>query len=226
MAARWVGLMIRSFRVALTAAASLVLLAAGQAPDQKDTAPADSPRLQLAAFTPPAGPTLATAPTLDAAVVTDDEALADADGQDQPEVHSLGNLVEAINDLPEIDLSDDLRCLASAVYYESKGEPLEGQLAVAQVILNRIESGRYADNACDVIRQPGQFSFVRRGRIRTPADNPNWRTAQAIAVIAATNNWREIVGDATFFHATRVAPGWRGMRRVSQIGNHIFYALR
>lgn len=214
--------MIRAFRVALTAAASLVLLAAGQAPDQKDTAGTDSSYIQLASFTPPAAP----APTLEAAVVADDDSLAVPEIQNKPEVHSLGNLVEAIDDLPDIDLSEDLRCLASAVYYESKGEPLEGQLAVAQVILNRVESGRYAGDTCGVIRQPGQFSFVRGGRIHTPADSRNWRTAQAIAVIAATNNWREIVGDATSFHATRVAPGWRGLRRVSQIGNHVFYASR
>lgn len=219
--------MIRSLRVALTAAASFVLLAAGQAPDQKDMATTASPRVELASYTPPATlvPAPASHPVLEADVA-DDDMLAEPAVQTRPEVHSLGNLVEAINDLPTIDLSDDLRCLASAVYYESKGEPLEGQLAVAQVILNRVESGRYARDTCGVIRQPRQFSFVRGGRINTPADSRNWRTAQAIAVIAATNNWREIVGEATSFHATHVAPGWRGLRRVSQIGNHVFYASR
>jgi spore germination cell wall hydrolase CwlJ-like protein len=53
-----------------------------------------------------------------------------------------------------------------------------------------------------------------------------WRIAQAVAVVAATGNWHEVAPDTTFFHARRVAPGWSGMKRVSAIGNHIFYARR
>jgi len=215
--------MLRSFRVAMTAAASLLLLAAGQAPDQNVTA-TTVPEPQVASYTEfmpiePAAPALAVQ-------LPEDETL-DAPAAAAPTREgSLRQLVDAMAELPSLDLSDEMRCLATAVYYESKGEPLEGQLAVAQVIMNRVESGRYRSNICGVVTQPGQFSFVRGGRLVTPRESQNWRTAQAVAVIAATENWREIVGEATSFHATRVAPGWRGMRRVSQIGNHIFYAAR
>ncbi len=156
----------------------------------------------------------------------EDDAVADtATAAPQAAPESLRELVDAIVALPSIELTDDVRCLATAVYFESKGEPIEGQLAVAQVIMNRVESGRYAANSCGVIHQAGQFSFVRDGRTDRVGDNRQWRIAQAVAVIAATRNWKEIVGDATAFHATRVAPKW-AMKKVSRIGNHVFYAAR
>ena len=114
----------------------------------------------------------------------------------------------------------DRECLARAVYFEARGEPLEGQLAVAQVILNRVASGRYAATVCGVINQPGQFSFSRS---RVPADGRDWRTAKAIAAIAATAAWDAMAPQATAFHATRVTVGWTAMHRVGTIGNHVFY---
>ena len=154
----------------------------------------------------------------------DDEAVADT-AAPAPAPESLRQLVDAIVALPSIELTDDVKCLATAVYFESKGEPIEGQLAVAQVIMNRVESGRYAGSTCGVIHQAGQFSFSRGGRTAAISEGHAWRTAQAVAVIAATGNWKEVVGDATAFHATRVSPKW-AMKRVSRIGNHIFYAAR
>lgn len=114
------------------------------------------------------------------------------------------------------------RCLAIAVYYESKGEPLEGQLAVARVVMNRAESGRFASTLCGVVRQPGQFSFVRGGLIPSARDSHNWRTAVGIAKIAQGDLWDAKHENALFFHAKRVAPGWR-MARMGAIGNHVFY---
>ena len=125
-----------------------------------------------------------------------------------------------------VELDAETRCLAVAVYYESKGEPLEGQLAVAQVILNRRDSGRFAASICGVVYQRGQFSFTWDGRSDTPSHSAMWRTAQAIALIAATDDWRAIVPDATHFHARRVSPGWHRLQRVSAVGNHIFYRMR
>jgi N-acetylmuramoyl-L-alanine amidase len=135
-----------------------------------------------------------------------------------PVAASLSRLVGAMSPADAGD--SDMRCLATAVYFESRGEPLEGQLAVAQAILNRVESGRYADSVCNVINQPGQFSFSRN---RAPAGGGDWRTAQAIARIAADNMWREVAPRANSFHAARLSPGWRDKVRVAQIGNHIFY---
>lgn len=167
---------------------------------------------------------LTPAPTLPLITpnVEEDDGLAAPETSHKPET-SLSSLVAAIADLPSVELSKDMRCLASAVYFESKGEPLEGQLAVAQVIMNRVASGRFADDICGVVYQPGQFSFTWDGRSDEPSDSPAWRTAQAVAVIAATDNWREVVPDATHFHATRVSPGWHNLRKISRVGNHIFY---
>ncbi len=114
----------------------------------------------------------------------------------------------------------DRECLARAVYFEARGEPLEGQLAVAQVILNRVASGRFAATVCGVVNQHGQFSFDRS---RVPADGRDWRTAKAIAAIAATAAWDAVAPRATAFHATRVNVGWTAMHRVGTIGNHVFY---
>lgn len=129
----------------------------------------------------------------------------------------LAALVDA--SIPQT-LDDELRCLATAVYFEARGEPLEGQLAVAQVILNRVESGRYAPTVCGVIRQPGQFTYAKT---RSPAASRDWEVAKAIAFIAMQGTVAEIAEGAMSFHAARVAPGWGEKRRLARIGNHVFY---
>lgn len=122
-------------------------------------------------------------------------------------------------------IADDaeLNCLAIGVYYESKGEPLEGQLAVAEVILNRAKSGRFPASVCGVLTQRGQFSFVRGGRLpQPPASTRAWKTALAVAQVARDDSWDSSVSNALFFHARYVSPGWR-RARVGSVGNHIFY---
>lgn len=118
---------------------------------------------------------------------------------------------------------DALRCLAGAIYFEAKGEPLSGQLAVADVIINRTKSGRFPGDVCSVVKQRGQFSFVRGGSI--PAIDGNragYRTAIAVAKVALRAAWENPASDALFFHARQVTPGW-GLTKVAAIGNHIFY---
>lgn len=122
------------------------------------------------------------------------------------------------------EVSDaEFECLASAVYFESRGEPLEGQLAVAEVVLNRVRSGRFRSTICDVVTQPSQFSFVRGGRIpEAPRASAAWARAVAIARIAM-DDLHDVTGDdSLFFHATYVRPNW-GRPRIARIGNHIFY---
>ena len=107
------------------------------------------------------------------------------------------------------DVSSELRCLAGAIYYESKGEPLAGQLAVAEVIINRARSGRFPQSLCGVVTQAGQFSFVRGGAV--PAINPTlgqWKTAVAVAQVALGDAWESPASNAMFFHARYVAPSW------------------
>ena len=117
-------------------------------------------------------------------------------------------------------------CLASAIYFEARGESIEGQLAVAEVVLNRTRSGRYPTTICEVVRQPAQFSFVRRGVI--PRADPNcehWRRAIAIARIAESRATRLLPENVLWYHANYVAPSWgRRLARNRQIGAHIFYS--
>ena len=119
-------------------------------------------------------------------------------------------------------MDSELQCLAGAVYFESKGEPLSGQLAVAEVIINRTTSGRFPTTICSVVKQPGQFSFVRGGRIPAVGANAQYRTATAIAKVALADAWDSPASDALYFHARRVSPNW-GKARVATIGNHVFF---
>lgn len=123
------------------------------------------------------------------------------------------------------DLDEQQKCLATAVYFESNGEPLQGQLAVAKVVINRAASGLYPTSWCGVVKQRSQFSFVRSGRFpRIPSGCAQWRTAQAIARIAMANVSEMLPTDVLWYHADYVAPKWRNnLRRVEKIGAHIFY---
>lgn len=120
-------------------------------------------------------------------------------------------------------LDREAECLAASVYFESKGEPLEGQLAVAEVVINRSESGRFPTSICKVVFQKGQFHFVRGGGFPPIARNGHqWREAVAIAQIAMNDEWDSRASKALYFHARRVSPNW-GKTRVAQLGNHVFY---
>ncbi|MEQ7873279.1 cell wall hydrolase [Sphingomonas sp. ASV193] len=122
-------------------------------------------------------------------------------------------------------LDDQAQCLATAVYFESRGEPLQGQLAVANVVINRARSGRFPADWCGVVKQRAQFSFVRNGAF--PWIDPAceaWRRARAIARIAQKNLAVELPADVLWYHANYVAPRWRNqLVKVEQIGAHIFY---
>jgi spore germination cell wall hydrolase CwlJ-like protein len=122
-------------------------------------------------------------------------------------------------------LDQETNCLATAVYFEARGESLEGQLAVARVVMNRASSGRYPPDWCGVVKQPAQFSFVRHGEF--PNVDPNsaaWQKAEAIAELAAANIVPSVGTDVLWYHANYVAPAWRrSLQEVQQIGAHIFY---
>jgi len=120
--------------------------------------------------------------------------------------------------------SRELECLATGIYFESKSEPLAGQLAVGKVIANRAASGgRFPSTYCGVLFQRGQFSFVHGGSLpNVTHSNRQWQTAVAIAKIVDQRLQQSSVGNALFFHARYVSPGW-AMKRVASIGNHVFY---
>jgi hypothetical protein len=139
------------------------------------------------------------------------------------EAGSLHELVGMIDTAAELD--DEMRCLAGAVYFEARGEALAGQLAVAQVIVNRTEDGRFPRSYCGVVSQPGQFSFMRGKRMPAVREgSPAWERAVAVAHIAHQGLWDSQAGNAVFFHARYVKPGWsRTKTRLAQIDTHIFY---
>jgi hypothetical protein len=132
------------------------------------------------------------------------------------------------------DSARQMRCLAEAIYFESRSEPEEGQAAVAQVVLNRVRSGIYPATVCAVVYQDRnrpfacQFTFACEGkslRIEEPAP---WAVATRIAeAVVSGANYNPKVGEAVNYHANYVAPFWVGyLKKVDHIGAHIFYAMR
>jgi hypothetical protein len=148
-------------------------------------------------------------------------AVDEDDAADAPRAATLAALVDRNDDTP--DLSRELECLAGAVYFEAKSEPLAGQLAVGRVIVARSKSGRFPNSYCGVVYQRSQFSFVRGGGMPPIArGSRQWKNAVAIARIANEGSWKSPAEGALYFHAARVSPGWR-LTRVAQIQNHVFY---
>lgn len=178
----------------------------------------DIPAPAPAAAPPPSAETAAPAPAQHAVATIGFE---DDASEDKPAARSLTDMV---GDYMSGETSDgEHECLATAIYFESKGEPLHGQLAVAEVVINRAQSGRFPASLCGVVKQPGQFSFVRGGRLPSlPRASAHWKKAVAIARIAQQDLADSDAKDALFFHARRVSPGWK-KKRVATLGNHVFY---
>ena len=152
----------------------------------------------------------------DAGVDTSDDETA------LPETTSLRDLV---NQVKADELTEQMRCLAGAVYFESRGEKLAGQLAVAQVVINRSEDTRWPASYCGVVYQRAQFSFVKNGRMPNIRTSSNaWQRAASIAKIAHEGLWESEAADAVYFHAKYVKPKWsRRKQPTAQIDTHIFY---
>ncbi|UYH54559.1 cell wall hydrolase [Qipengyuania sp. SS22] len=151
------------------------------------------------------------------------EAVSDNSADAAPQADSLRELVAAMP--AGSQLSDELQCLAGAVYFESRGEPLDGQLAVAQVIINRAEDRRFPSSYCSVVYQRSQFSFVKQGRMpRIKTGSRAWQRAHAIARIAHRGMWDSEASDALYFHANYVRPSWsRRKVALATIDTHVFY---
>lgn len=143
---------------------------------------------------------------------------------------SLEEALWRVSDAAAGGLSDDARCLAQAVYFEARSEPLEGQLAVAQVVLNRVRSPYWPDRVCAVVfegeqrRHHCQFSFACDGRSDKPKNRRAWQIAKMVALVALDGLWRDVTGHATHYHAVYVTPSWRAaMAPTVRYGDHLFY---
>lgn len=129
---------------------------------------------------------------------------------------------------------DALQCLAKAIYFEARGEPVKGQVAVAQVVMNRVKHWFYPNDVCGVVfqnehwRNKCQFSFACDGRSDRPRAKIAWARALTLAKkVLDGKAYLKGVGTATHYHANYVRPRWiRDMRRVDRIGRHIFYNVR
>ncbi|CAN5188075.1 hypothetical protein BH10PSE9_BH10PSE9_22800 [soil metagenome] len=137
---------------------------------------------------------------------------------------------------PNTKSATEVRCLATAIYFEARGEPEDGRVAVAQVVLNRVKNPAYPNTICGVVyqnknyRNACQFSFACDGIVDRINDRESWAEAQALA-IKILNDDRTLylsdVGAATHYHANYVRPRWaRTMSKVDKIGRHIFYKTR
>lgn len=117
----------------------------------------------------------------------------------------------------------DLNCLAEAIYHEARGESVKGQAAVAEVVLNRVDSNKFASSVCGVVNQPKQFSYTIGGP--KPIRNKSaYMRAREIAQKALAGAPRVLTGGATYFHTPAVSPSWsRRFQRTVRIGQHIFY---
>lgn len=129
-----------------------------------------------------------------------------------------------------LDQSRDLECLTQAVYYEARGEGRDGMKAVAQVVLNRARHPAFPKTVCGVVFQGSgrstgcQFSFTCNGAMRGAVNRAAWNRARDVASNALSGQVFAAVGNATHFHTTGVAPGWRNsLIRVNQVGDHLFY---
>jgi N-acetylmuramoyl-L-alanine amidase len=199
---------------AFAAAMLLTVGGSGQALAQQVT---NLPLVQAVVKTTTSIPTTAVAP------LTSDQAVAREVGMLQGAGWPLYALVDKFS--AGAPLTDEANCVAVAVYHEARGESLEGQLAVAKVIMNRAASGKYPTSWCGVVKQPWQFSFVRNGRFPfVDQSSDAWRKALGVTRLVVANAVATVPSDCLWYHADYVAPSWgRRLTKVNKIGAHIFY---
>ncbi|WJE87924.1 endolysin [Phage C48C1] len=148
---------------------------------------------------------------------------------------SIFTYVGYVNASPQVS-NEDLECLALNVYHEARSESLAGQYAVADVVLNRVESPIYPNNVCDVVyqgimwegfpvRDKCQFSWYCDGKSDHPTETDSWYRAIGVAVnILHNDQFRGITESATHYHTEYVNPTWnKSMNYIGRIGNHLFY---
>lgn len=136
--------------------------------------------------------------------------------------------------LAEARSTDDAQraidCMTSAIYYEARSEPLDGQRAVAQVVLNRVRDRAFPNSVCGVVYQGSsrstgcQFSFTCDGSLALPRDPASWERSHLVAMAALDGQVDADVGSATHYHTTAILPWWASsLVRLGAIGHHIFY---
>jgi len=138
--------------------------------------------------------------------------------------------LRTLNAMPSATGGADWECLAKALYFESRGETTAGQIAVAEVILNRVDHSRYPNTVCGVVSQGSsrlnacQFSFMCDGRSEVMSEQASWERMGKIARVMLDGRPRMLTAGATHYHAITVNPGWaRRLERTVWIDDHKFY---
>ena len=132
--------------------------------------------------------------------------------------------------LPVPKSDKQVSCLAEALYFEARGEPIKGQLAVGEVILNRVEDTRYPSSICKVVNQGTgrrfacQFTYTCDGKLETVHERKPYEMALKVAKILLTTHERKLTRGSTHYHSNYVNPKWsKKFERVAKFGRHIFY---
>ena len=136
----------------------------------------------------------------------------------------------ALDSLRMPKMNRELKCLSEALYFEARGEQIEGQIAVADVIINRKESKRFPNTICGVVsegshkRNACQFSYNCDGKLELIYDKKTYKRIVKLSSMILNGAFSDVTNGATFFHASEVSPSWsKKFKKTRKIGRHIFY---
>ena len=139
---------------------------------------------------------------------------------------------DTIDILPKPKLTSEMKCLAEAIYFEARGEALEGQYAVGEVIINRVLSKDFPNSVCGVISEGAsrlnacQFSYNCDGKLETITEQKIYERILKLSQMLLEPSARFLTGGATFYHSKLVSPSWsKKFIKTNEIGNHVFYRL-
>jgi spore germination cell wall hydrolase CwlJ-like protein len=218
-------------RLAFSAALTLALSAAPLLPAKAGPASAEARRAlgqEQAALDSSSGRLSALTEALRPRARSD-ENVASRGGEAEPAVPARLDF-RALDAMPRATGDAEWQCLAEAIYFESRGEPLEGQVAVAEVVLNRVADRRFPGTVCGVTRQGAgsgkgcQFSYACDGNSDAMKSALPRSRAEKLASMMLGGRARTFTDGATYFHTRSVRPGWaKRMVRTASIGHHHFY---
>jgi len=136
---------------------------------------------------------------------------------------SISKVLEKESPAITAKMDQDLECMAKVVLHEARNQPRSGQLAVAQLIMNRVGNSRFGNSVCAVVNQRGQF--FRTASYNPRRDSADWMKAVEVARQAMAGDGDQVVPGAVYFHAAHHAPNrfFRSRERISMVGDHIFY---
>jgi len=163
---------------------------------------------------------------------TSDASLGRLARRHQPDDEEGGMFTkEFLATVPEVEGDKEWRCMSEALYFEARGEGIEGQFAVAEVILNRMKSSKFPDTICGVVNQGSgngryrcQFTYTCDGKLEIISEMRAWSNVGKVAMLAIEGDVKELTSGATYYHTNYVNPSWsRKFARTTTIGVHHFY---